>query len=276
VPSRRSSVRPFRSGRALLVAGVTAAAVLVPSVAWATTPADVACTVDQTVGEVAGTAPTCTAPDQKSSDAVTQESAPAATTSSAPALPPLDLSRLNALLAQAGISTECSTSVEADVQQLIADIPATADALLQEILAQLKDGGTGLPIPLTDQATGKPVTMTLVTSKGVTLPDLTSPDPAELPLLTGLQQLITDLLTKCIPAPTLPAAPTTSSAPVTSQAPDTTQPVSYLGYAPTGGSGPDGGSGSPALAVLGGGLLLAGGAGATWYGVRSRAARAKG
>lgn len=275
----RRPVLPARAARAVLVAAVTATAVLVPATAWAadgpTDPGGVVTTVQSGAADLLGT-------EQSSSDSSSSESSTSAdqtTTSSSsaatPTVPPLDLSQLNALLAQAGITTECSTSVEADIQQLVADIPATADALLQEILDQL-GGGTGLPIPLTDPASGKQVLMTLVQDGPTAIPELTSPDPAELPLLTGLQQLITDLLTTCIPAPptTLPT-PTTSAAPVTTEAPQT-QPVSYLGYAPTGGSGPDGGSGSPALAVLGGGLLLAGAAGATWYRVRSRAARAQG
>ena len=277
MPSRRSSVRPFRAGRTLFVAGVTAAAVLVPSVAWAadgdgtTDPSSAVTTVEGTVGGLLGTGQSGTDAGT-AGDQTTTSSSSAAT----PTLPPLDLSQLDALLAQAGISTECSTSVQADIQQLIADIPATAAQLLQEILGQL-GGGTGLPVPLTDPASGKQVLMTLVQDGPTAIPKLSATDPTELALVTDLQKLLTDLLTKCVPAPpTLPAAPTTSSAPVTSQAPETTQPVSYLGYAPTGGSGPDGGSGTPALAVLGGGLLLAGGAGATWYGVRSRAARAKG
>ena len=116
-----------------------------------------------------------------------------------------------------------------------------------------------------------------LTQGGTTVPQLTSSDPTELLLVKDIQQLLTDVLTKCLPAPpTVPAAPSTTTPPPAAAPPAAAQPVSYLGYAPTGGTGPaeqDGGPGP--LGALGAGLVLTGCAGVVWYRVRSRAARAQ-
>lgn len=275
---RRPAVHA-RIARTVLVAAVTATAVLVAATAWADgppAPVDPVTTVEGATGALTQSGATTETGGSSTAATTTSSTPPAPAAELAASPPPIDLSQLDALLAQAGISTECSTSVQADIEQALADIPATAEQLLQEILDQL--GNPGLPtspLALTDPQNGTKVLMKGLAQGDTTLPVLSSPDPAELLLVKDIQQLLTDLLTKCLPAPpTVPAPPTTTPPPAA--APPAAQPVTYLGYAPTGGTGPaPAGGGSAPLASLGVGLLLTGSAGVVWYRVRSRAARAQ-
>jgi hypothetical protein len=307
---RRHPAPPPGTARALLVAAVAATAVLVPATARADgTPAPgdpVTTTVQGTVGALAGSGdpsgqsgaeqgdPSQQSGSQQGSGTQTPGTAsglgltPGGTTTgdqttsgtTAPdtptGLPPLDLTQLNRLLGSLGVPAGCATSVEADLQKTVTDIPATAEQLLGEIVGRLGQGGLPTsPLALTDPATGEKVLMK-ASASSATLPDLSSPDPGELALVQDIQQLLTDLLTQCLPAPPTVAPPSsTSSAPVVA-APVAAQPVSYPGYAPTGGTGPaePSSDGSP-LAGLGAGLVLTGAAGVAWYRVRSRAARAQ-
>jgi len=285
VPSRRP--RPTRATWALLVAGLAAAGVLVPSAARADDGNPLAPVTDpvQSVvggvtGQTGGGGGTSGASQPGTQNQTQQD--PAGTVvpgaGSTPTLPPLDLSQLNALLTQLGISQKCSTAVEKDLTQTVSDIPATAEQLVQEIVGQLQSGGGDLQAVLQDPQNGQQVLMKLVQEGQATVPELTSTSPDELALVQDLQQLLTDLLTTCQPAPptTAPASPA-SQAPAAPAAPVAAQPVSYPGYAPTGGTGPaDDGPAPAVLAGMGAVLLLAGGAGTVRYRVRSREARQKG
>ena len=289
MPSRRP--RPTRATRALLVAGLAAGAVLVPSAARAdggdplapvTDP--VQSVVGGVTGKTGGDGGTPGAPQagtQSQPQTQTQQDTAGAGVPGAgptPTLPPLDLSQINALLTQLGISQKCSTAVEKDLSQTVSDIPATAEQLVQEILGQLQSGGGDLQAVLQDPQNGQQVLMKLTQEGQATVPELTSTSPDELALVQDLQQLLTDLLTTCQPAPATTApAPPAGPAPAAPAAPLAAQPVSYPGYAPTGGTGPtDDGPAPAVLAGMGAVLLLAGGAGTVRYRVRSREARQKG
>jgi hypothetical protein len=205
-------------------------------------------------------------------------------TSPVPGLPPLDLSQLNGLLTQLGISTQCSTAVEKDLTQTVTDIPATAQQLATQVVGQLEKGGAGLQSVLQDPQSGQQVLMTLIQQGHAVVPQLTSTNPTELPLAQDLQQLFTDLLTRCgpqgsgsTPSPSSPSSPSAGAHPAAGSTPAAAKPVSYPGYAPTSGDGPaDGGSTPRRLAVLGAGLALAGAWGPVRNRGRNRAARQSG
>lgn len=124
----------------------------------------------------------------------------------------------------------------------------------------------------------------LSTAGAAPAPTFSSPDPSELPVVTDLQQLVTDLQQKCAPAPQTSTPPPPPPAgnqpqqPVQAAAAPVAQPVSYPGYAPTGSIAPqqeERTGGEEPLAALGGVLVLVSGAAVIATRLRTRAARAE-
>ena len=269
----RSPTRRPRSRRALLVTGLAAAAVAVPGVAAAApgdVPAnpleDVVTTLEQAVtgqgGEGAagppslpGTPPPAT---EEAGEPAPEEEGPV------PAPPPELVQGLQSALTPLGVPADCVQGVADGVRGLLDGVLAQDPAAaVEELVAGLQGALTGL-------ASGQSPAF----------------DPATLG--SGAEQVAADVeallaaFSACLPAlPTAPEAPAPAhEAPppaAPAAAPVAAQPVQYLGYAPTGGdaaadaaAGP-GDAGSVPLAVLGGGVLVAGATGAAVSRVRSRA-----
>jgi hypothetical protein len=246
--SRRSLAR----GAALAVALVVA---VLPGVAWAgdgsglpTPPTDPLGSVAGSVGSVLGgstpggqaSGPGAAAPNaDPAPNAGTQQTSP-----SLPAPPsPLDPSQLQQLLAALGISEDCSAAVQKDLQNLIADLPASVQAIIDAIVSQLPSGPLPNPVQLTDPQSGATVIMKSLGNGQP--PTFTAPKPPDLPIAKDLQQLVDDLQNKC--KPSLPSNPPSGgsqlpppqqqqpiSAPQPQAPAPAAQPVSYPGYAPTG------------------------------------------
>ena len=250
----------FVSSRSLVRAAVVAVALVVgllPGVAWAgdgsglpTAPSDPVGSVTGALGTVLGgttggqgSAPGAAAPNAAPAPGAAAQQAD--TGPSLPPPPPLDASQLDQLLAALGISKECSTAVQADLQKAIADLPATVQDIIQEIISQLPPPPVPIPIPIT---VTDPTTLSSVTMQqqgAGQAPTFSSPNPSELPTLKDLQQLVDDLQNKCQPKP--PPAPGSPPPPQQqpvsapqpeAPAPPPAQPVSYPGYAPTGARTP--------------------------------------
>lgn len=266
--------------RGAVLGVVLAVVALLPGVAWAGTdpvlpasPADPVGSVTGTVGGVVGGivpgqagAPGAAAPNAAPAPgAATQQ---AGTGPSLPPPPPLDASQLQQLLAALGISKECSTAVQKDIEQTIADLPATVQAIIDAIVSQLPPGPPPIgSITLSDPQSGASVIMHILGSGQPST--FTPPAPPDLPIAKDLQQLVTDLQTKCQPSPptTPPAAdtpaPPPQEQPVSSTQPapaPPAQPVSYPGYAPTGAPPAHSSDGLPLAALAGIVLLSAAGA----------------
>ena len=148
---------------------------------------------------------------------------------------PLIRPRRRSCSASSGISPECATAIQADVEALVASVPAT----VEELAAQLRAG-------LTDALQSPPSSPEALQAllMGAIGQASTAADPDGLPVLTAVQDLVTDFLATCLPQPAA-AAPTTDApvapavqstpTPVAAPAPTTpAAPVAYLGYAPTG------------------------------------------
>lgn len=272
-----------RSARSLIrgaVVGVALAVVaFLPGVAWAddgsglpAPPTDPLGSLTGTVGSVLGGtsggqagAPGAAAPNaDPAPDAGTQQTSP-----SLPAPPSqLDPSQLQQLLTALGISKDCSDAVQKDLQNAITDLPATVQAIVDAIVSQLPAPPSS-PLTATDPQTGATVLLQQLGSGQP--PQFSSPDPSELPTVKDLQQLVTDLQTKCQPAPpTLPGSgpqppPPPQQQPVSAPQPETpapppAQPVSYPGYAPTGAPPVHPSDGVPLAGLAGIVLLSAAGA----------------
>lgn len=177
-----------------------------------------------------------------------------------PPPPPELVAGLQAALTPLGVPAHCVEGVADGVRHLVNGV------LSQEPVEAVEDLVAGLRGALTGLASGQPP----------------APDPAVL----GGEEVAADIeallaaFQACLPAlpePEAPApapavpAPAPVAAPVA--APAAEHPVRYLGYAPTGGTGAAGtdDAGTVPLALLGGGLLVAGAAGAAVSRARSRA-----
>jgi hypothetical protein len=292
-------VRPRRGVRrgiqwfAVAVLALLAAVFLVPGIARADTPLPIPTLpappggdpIGGIVGGLTGNPPPA-APPAPADPVAGQPTQQDTATSGAPSgLPPLDPSQLAALFQALGIPAGCSAAVQQDLEQLIGDIPTTVQQIGDQIISQLPTGGglPGSPLTLTDPQSGATILMKEMSTAGAaTAPTFSSPDPSELPVVTDLQQLVTDLQQKCAPAPqtsTPPPPPPSGNQPqqpVQAAAPPVAQPVSYPGYAPTGSIVPQQEvrtGGEVPLAALGGVLVLVSGAAVTATRLRTRAAR---
>jgi hypothetical protein len=274
--SHRSPARRLRSRRALVVAGVLAAVVAAPGVASAddAVPADPGAALQQTVegalGQVAGGlgggsgVPSLPVPG--AAPAPAPEAAPAAESEEGPlpGVPPELLGALQSLLTPLGVPDTCVQGVADGVEDLLNGI------LSQDPQAALEDLLGGLEGALTGLASGQaPSLDPAVLAAGAA--DVATDVQA---LLAAFQACLPELpAAPEIPAPAPQPAPEAPvAAPVA--APVTAQPAQYLGYAPTGGDEgveTDGPGATLPLAVLGGALLAAGGAGAAVSRARSRA-----
>ncbi|SHF65483.1 hypothetical protein [Geodermatophilus nigrescens] len=196
--------------------------------------------------------------------------APAEEEGPVPPLPQELVSGLQSALTPLGVPEHCVQGVADGVRGLLNGV------LSQDPAAAVQDLVAGLQGALTGLASGQPAAL----------------DPA--PLGPAAGQVATDVeellaaFQACLPA--LPAAPGTPAPEPAHEAPPPAapaaapvgeHPVRYLGYAPTGGDGAvetvtasrsDDAGGVP-LALLGGGVLVAGTTGAAVSRVRSRAVR---
>ena len=273
----------FRSPRSLtrsaVLGAVLGVVVLLPGVAWAggasglpAPPTDQLGSVTGPVGNALGGS-TAGQSGASGAGAPNGNTAPSAGTqqtnpsSSLPAPPSqLDPSQLQQLLAALGISQDCSAAVQKDLQNAIQDLPATVQAVVDAIVSQLPSGPPPNPISATDPATG--ATVLLQQLGNGRPPTFSSPNPSELPTVKDLQQLVTDLQTKCQPAPPTaggsqlppsPQQPVSASQPQP-PAPPAAQPVNYPGYAPTGAPPVRPSGGVPLAGLVGVVLLSAAGA----------------
>jgi hypothetical protein len=272
---------PSRRSRRLVVCGVSAALLIVPGVASAgdtLPPANpLTAVTEQVEGVTQDTADALTGGQRTAAVPEIEpgtetgsrtETADGATT---PAVPSLDATQLQPLLTALHVSPDCAPAIAADLQAILASIPATLEQLIATIGGQLTTPPTDL-----GQAAESLTTALTQLADGEGGDDVA---PTGLPLVPALQKLGQDFLDLCLPQ-TAPGAaapsPTgtapavaTSPAPAPAAAPAAAAPVAYLGYAPTGAPAEDPGDGRP-LALLGGVLLLAGGAVGSW--MRSRRA----
>jgi hypothetical protein len=297
VSTRRSSAGGRLRRRALVTAGLVAAVVLVPGVASAagdaTTPPSTDATgslipdtgggdpvgavinglvngIPGTTGDTGTTGDAGTTGTTGTTGSIDTTGTTGGSGTTAGDLPALDPSALQPLFDALGIPADCAPTITADFEGLIADIPATVQGLLAELLGQLGGGlpTGGLPdvAQVTDPTAGGTVIMQLVGAGHA--PDVSSPDPVELPVVTDLQGLFADFLDTCVPSapavPTLPAGgsqtpsgtvPVASPADAAPVAAPVQQPATYLGYAPTGGTPAESPNPVP-LAVLGGFALV--------------------
>lgn len=195
-------------------------------------------------------------------------------------LPPFEVpAELQALLAQAGFTTECIEGVSAGLEQFGAGLAALLDfeeyaAELEALVAELGAADpTALPVLVEDLLTG------FVPGEGE------AAGPSE-DIIGGLE-LVLASLEKCVPAlPTgekpepeqpeqeTPVVHPTPQQPAPHAPQPVAQPVAYLGYAPTGAETARADDTSVPLTALGGGLLLVA-AGAAGYGMRGRAVRTR-
>jgi hypothetical protein len=271
---------PPRRSRRLVVCGMTAALLVVPGVAYAgdtPAPADPLATVTDQLGGVATGLAGAPAGDTGQSTGTDRSGTVPGSGSeaAAPAAPSLDPAQLQALLAQLGVSPDCAAAIKSDLEATLASIPAT----VQQIITELGDQLTELQ---EDPANGAALLQEALTDLIGDAAANPGADPSGLPLLTALQQLVEDFLTVCLPQPAAgtttpaptPTSPAAATTPPAAAAPTSAAPVAYLGYAPTGTGEEDSGSGS-GPAVLGGVLLLTGGAAGSWMWWR-RAASSRG
>ncbi|MGY1831045.1 hypothetical protein ACI8AA_11560 [Geodermatophilus sp. SYSU D01180] len=274
--ARRSPSRRPRGRRALLVAGLVAAAVATPGVAAAapgdapTDPLeDVVTTLEQAVTGQGGDATEPPAPPGTGALPLpgAGQEAPAgpapAEEGPVPPLPEALVQGLQSALTPLGVPEHCVQGVADGVQDLLNGV------LSQDPAAAVQELAAGLQGALTGLASGQPPAL----------------DPAVLG--SGAADVAADVeallaaFQACLPAlpeapePPAPAPEPTPGAPHAAPvaAPVAEQPVQYLGYAPTGGDEgveSDGPGAVVPLAALGG-LLVAGGAGAAVSRARSRA-----
>jgi hypothetical protein len=269
------SPEPPRRSRRLLVCGVTAAALIgVPGVARANSPLDPVTQQLEGAGQdlvdaVTGSSPAGGAGSLgdvlPSTDTDTGPGAPVGAGGAASSLDP---AQAQVLLGQLGVSPECATAIQADVEALVASVPAT----VEELAAQLQ---TGLTDALASPPSSREALQALL--MGAIGQAATAADPDGLPVLTAVQDLVTDFLATCLPQPAaaapttdVPVAPAVQSTPIPVAAPAPTTPaapVAYLGYAPT-GAGEDEWDARTPLLALGGVLLLGGGLAGTWMRLR--------
>ena len=271
---------PPRRSRRLVVCGVTAALLVVPGVALAdeTPSADPLGSLTQQ-GEglsqdvkdaVEGLVPDVTDPESGTTTGGTSS------TGTTPTFTPPDLGPLQGLFTALGVPAECTTAVTGDLTDIVSSIPATVQAIvaqLQTVLAAAQEDPESVPDVLQGQI------MTLLGGLGGT--PGADPDADGVPLITAVENLVTDFLATCLPTPAPPTNTQTPVAPAAQQntpppaAPvATTQaaPVAYLGYAPTGVDTDDSAGTTPLLA-LAGVLLLGGGVAGTWMRLRRGVSR---
>jgi hypothetical protein len=277
--SLHHSPEPPRRSRRLLLCGLTAAALIgVPGVARADTPLDPVTQQLEGAGQdlvdaVTGSSPASGAgslgdvlPGAGTGTGTGTD--PGAPVDAGGAASSLDPAQAQVLLGQLGVSPECATAIQADVEALVASVPAT----VEDLAAQLQ---TGLTDALESPPSSPEAFQTLL--MGAIGQASTAVDPAGLPVLTAVQDLVTDFLATCLPKPAA-AAPTTDApvasavqstpTPVAAPAPTTpAAPVAYLGYAPT-GAGEDEWDARTSLLALGAVLLLGGGLTGTWMRLR--------
>lgn len=301
MPKTRLPIR-FRRGGPWLALGVAATLVALPGVASAdagsgvlpgssagSVPGPGGDLLNQVSGQASqgsggsGTSSGTSASQQQ--NAATQGT----TASGAPGLPSPP-PQFQALLDQLQPSQQCQDAVKADLTKLLTDIPSLVQAVIAQLTSQLSPGSPPpSPQQILDQLKGA---LGQAQKQQAAAADSTSPSPSPDPtvIANDLQQLATDLSTKCAPpppsgqgsTPTSPSSPSTqqpqtqeASQPTTQPA---TQPVKYPGYAATGGiattalrpAGDQRSSDPVPLSVLGGVLLVST---ATAVGVRARVRR---
>ncbi|MGY1774553.1 hypothetical protein ACI8AV_01730 [Geodermatophilus sp. SYSU D00804] len=277
--ARRSPSRRPRGHRALLVAGLVAAAVAVPGVATAAPggpPADplegVVTTLEQAVTGQGGDAAeppalpgTGALPLPGADQEVPAEPAPAEQ-GPVPPLPEALVQGLQSALTPLGVPEHCVQGVADGVQGLLDGV------LSQDPAAAVEELVTGLQGALTGLASGRPPALDPATLGSAA--EQVAADVEE--LIAAFQACLPALPeTPEPPAPAPEPTPTPEAphaAPVA--APVADQPVQYLGYAPTGGDEgveTEGPGAVVPLAALGGALLVGGGAGAAVSRARSRA-----
>jgi hypothetical protein len=250
VPKLRLPIRGRRGGRWLAL-GVAAAVLALPGVAHAAPAPDpggvltpgslpgpagdlVDQLTDQTQQGGGSTSADSPAPQQQASpqDTTTQG------TPAPPSLPP-QLQQALDQLQKKSPNPECSAAIQADLTKLLTDIPTLITAIVDDLLGQLTSGSPPDPQDLLGQLQDL---LGQLQGQSATAADA-SPTPDPTVILADLQQLVTDLTTKCLPAPpTVPSPPGNPPPPGNAppppaqgvSRPQPVQPVSYPGYAPTG------------------------------------------
>lgn len=283
-----------RRGARWLALGVAATVIGLPGIANAdplsdpgsvvapgSVPDPVGGVIDQVTGQSSqsngSTSSDSSAPQQQ---AATQDS----TTSGTPAPPtlPPQLQQLLAQLQSQSPNPACSAAIQADLTKLATDIPAFLTSVVDYIKGQLTSGSPPTPQQILDQLQGLLGQLQGQQPAGAAA---SSPPPDPTVIQADLQQLVTDLTTKCLTAPTPPSSssnppPSNPQPPAQGVSePQPAQPVSYPGYAPTGSiattalrPASDQRSSDPVpLSALAAVLLVSS---ATAVGVRSRARRA--
>jgi hypothetical protein len=174
----------------------------------------------------------------------------------------LDPAQLWALLEEAGVPADCADGLVEGILSIVEGLTEEDLPALEELLAQLEDLGALEP------------------GGDAGMPPLDPSQLSDSDLAAELEALFVEF-EECLTETPVPAPPTDHPAPPADQpAPPSpvapvavSQPASYPGYAPTGAEEP---TGTAPLAVVGGALVLLGGAGAAAHRVRSRAVRDEG
>jgi hypothetical protein len=298
VPKLRLPIHGRRGGRWLAL-GVAAAVLVVPGVAYAdpapdpgavVPPATVPGPVGDALGQLTNQTQQGSGNQSRSTDSTPdqQQAIPQDTTTqdtpAPPTLPPQLQQLLDTLQSQSP-NPQCSAAIQADLTKLLTDIPTLIQAIVNDLITQLGSGSPPSPEEILAQLQdllGQLQGQQPGQQQAAAADPSASPDPGV--ILADLQQLVTDLTTKCAPAPPSqsPPPPPPGNQPPPAQGvsqPQQAAPVSYPGYAPTGTiaatalrpAGDQRSSEPVPLSVLGGVLL---GSAAAAVGMRSRARRA--
>jgi hypothetical protein len=233
-------------------------------------------------GDPTGLVPGGTDPSQTGDPSSTgngTDTAPA-DTPTPPSLPP-QLQQLLDTLQSGQPSAACTDAIKADLTKLLTDIPTLVQAIIADLTQQLGGGSPPSPQQILDELTGL---LGSSQSRQAAAAGASSPTPDPTVIFADLQQLVTDLTTKCAPKP--PPAEGGGQQPQPQPHPQpqpqpqpvvqpVAQPVSYPGYAATGSIAPAAAQhpvDTAPLAALGGGVLLV--SAAATAALRSRARRA--